>query len=81
MNYHQDDINNVKSMMDKVNITKDNEVLYTGHQKPGIIQLGKDAPNRAVLDSACSSMICGWLVRFYGISTFVGYLMPNPFFM
>ena len=20
-----------------------------------------------------------WLVRFYGISTFVGYLMPNPF--
>ena len=21
----------------------------------------------------------GWLVEFYGISTFVGYLMPNPF--
>ena len=21
----------------------------------------------------------GWLVGFYGISTFVGYLMPNPF--
>ena len=21
----------------------------------------------------------GWSVRFYGISTFVGYLMPNPF--
>ena len=23
--------------------------------------------------------LVGWLVRFYGISTFVGYLMPNPF--
>ena len=23
----------------------------------------------------------GWLVGFYGISTFGGYLMPNPFFM
>ena len=21
----------------------------------------------------------GWLVGFYGISTFVGYFMPNPF--
>ena len=21
----------------------------------------------------------GWLVEFYGMSTFVGYLMPNPF--
>ena len=26
-------------------------------------------------------LICNpdWLVEFYGISTFVGYLMPNPF--
>ena len=23
--------------------------------------------------------IVGWLVGFYGISTFVGYLIPNPF--
>ena len=23
--------------------------------------------------------LVGWLVGFYGISTFVGYLMPNPF--
>ena len=22
----------------------------------------------------------GWLVGFYGISTFLGYLMPNPFY-
>ena len=26
-------------------------------------------------------MVVGWLFGFYGISTFVGYLMPNPFFM
>ena len=23
--------------------------------------------------------LVGWLVGFYGISTFVGYLKPNPF--
>ena len=23
--------------------------------------------------------LIGWLFGFYGISTFVGYLMPNPF--
>ena len=25
------------------------------------------------------SFYVGWLFGFYGISTFVGYLMPNPF--
>ena len=25
------------------------------------------------------SGLVGWLVGFYGISTFVGYLTPNPF--
>ena len=24
-------------------------------------------------------LLVGWLFGFYGISTFVGYLMPNPF--
>ena len=24
-------------------------------------------------------LLNGWLVGFYGISTFVGYLVPNPF--
>ena len=24
--------------------------------------------------------VVGWLVNFYGISTFVGYLIPNPFY-
>ena len=24
-------------------------------------------------------MLVGWFIGFYGISTFVGYLMPNPF--
>ena len=26
-------------------------------------------------------IIVGWLGGFYGISTFVGYLTPNPFFV
>ena len=26
-----------------------------------------------------SKLLVGWFVGFYGISTFVGYLMPNPF--
>ena len=26
-------------------------------------------------------LMVGWLVGFYGISTFAGYLTPNPFFM
>ena len=26
-------------------------------------------------------VMVGWLVESYGISTFVGYLMPNPFFL
>ena len=26
------------------------------------------------------SWLVGWLVEFYGISTFVGYLTPNPFY-
>ena len=25
--------------------------------------------------------LVGWLVGFYGISIFVGYLMPNPFYV
>ena len=25
--------------------------------------------------------LVGWLVGFYGISTFVGYVMPNPFLL
>ena len=27
----------------------------------------------------CVHVCVGWLVGFYGISTFAGYLMPNPF--
>ena len=26
-----------------------------------------------------SNMMVGWFIGFYGISTFVGYLTPNPF--
>ena len=32
-----------------------------------------------VLDKQDLIWLVGWLVSFYGISTFVGYLMPNTF--
>ena len=32
-----------------------------------------------VLTRSADISLVGCLVRFYGISTFVGYLMPNPF--
>lgn len=51
----------------KVNITEDeNVVLFTGYNKGDIVQLGIDAHNCAVLDSACSSTVCGkhWLENY-----------------
>ncbi|CAC5360727.1 unnamed protein product [Mytilus coruscus] len=51
--------------LSKVNITEEEEhaVLFTGYQKQDIKQLGNDARNCAVLDSTCSSTVCGktWL--------------------
>ena len=50
-----------------VNIGEDQQVvLFTGFQNGDITQLGIDARNCAVLDSACSSTICGksWLENF-----------------
>ena len=55
---------NVNERMAKVNITEEeNVVLFTGYNKTDIAQLGFDARNCAVLDSACSSTVCGenWL--------------------
>ena len=54
--------------MTKVNITEENGVLFTGYQKPGITQLGKDASNCAVLNCACSLTVCGknWLRSYSG---------------
>lgn len=46
----------------KINITEEEEehaVLFTGYHKEEIRQLGADARNCAVLDSACSSTVCG----------------------
>ena len=48
----------------KVNITEDEHaVLFTGYNKAEIARLGVDARNCVVLDSACSSTVCGrhWL--------------------
>ena len=48
----------------KVNVTEDEHaVLFTGYNKDEIARLGADARNCAILDSACSSTICGkiWL--------------------
>ena len=41
-------------------------VLFTGYDKREIAQLGIDARNCAVLDSACSSTVCGetWLENY-----------------
>ena len=34
-------------------------ILFTGYQKDNLQQLGIDAQNCVVLDSACSSTVCG----------------------
>ena len=44
----------------KVHLVEDeNVVLFTGYNKEEIYQLGIDARNYAILDSACSSTVCG----------------------
>lgn len=46
--------------MSKVNIVEEeNAILFTGYHKEEISQLGSDARNCAILDSACSSTVCG----------------------
>ena len=57
---------NVIERMAKVNITEDEHVLFTGYHKGDIAELGIDARNCAVLDSACSSTVCGdiWLENY-----------------
>ena len=58
---------NVNERMAKVNITDDKHVLlFTGYHKGDIAQLGIDACSCAVLDSACSSTLCGenWLENY-----------------
>ena len=61
---HNREISNMTEKMAKVNIAEDEHaVLFTGYNKGEISQLGIDARNCAVLDSACSSTVCGemWL--------------------
>ena len=44
----------------KVHLVEDeNVVLFTGYNREEIYQLGVDARNCAILDSACSSTVCG----------------------
>ncbi|KAL5015625.1 hypothetical protein ScPMuIL_007295, partial [Solemya velum] len=53
--------------LSKVNITEDEHVvLFTGDIKEDITRLGADAYNCAVLDSACSSTVCGanWMKNY-----------------
>ena len=46
--------------MAKINIVEDEHaVLFTGYNKEEVRRLGVDACNCAVLDSACSSIVCG----------------------
>ena len=61
---HNRETSNISEKMAKVNIAEDEHaVLFTGYNKGEISQLGTDARNCAVLDSACSSTVCGemWL--------------------
>ncbi|CAC5417516.1 unnamed protein product [Mytilus coruscus] len=49
-------------MQERVNITEEEEVvMFTGNVREDITPLGMDARNCAVLDSACSSTVCGQL--------------------
>ena len=45
----------------------ENVVLFTGYNKEDVTTLGHDARNCAVLDSACSSTVCGkkWFEGYY----------------
>ena len=45
--------------------------------REGWQERSRDLVQLAYLDD--NDIIFGWLFDFYGISTFVGYLMPNPF--
>ena len=46
--------------MAKINIVEDElAVVFTGYNKEEVHRLGVDAHNCAVLDSACSSTVCG----------------------
>ncbi len=49
--------------MAKVNVADEHAVLFTGNKRDAIAELGVEARNCAVLDSACSSTVCGknWL--------------------
>ena len=50
------------------NIDEEEVVLFTGSLTNEIRQLGSEATNCAVLDSACSSTVCGenWLSMYFG---------------
>ena len=38
-----------------------------------------DSSSSIIRDKICIIWLVGWLFGFYDISTFVGYLMANPF--
>ena len=57
--------------MAKINIVEDEHaVLFTGYKKEELRRLGVDACNCAVLDSACSSKVCGdnWINNYINSS-------------
>ena len=50
----------------KVNIVDEHAVLFTGYNSDDVRRLGTDARNCAILDSACSSTVCGdaWMKNY-----------------
>ena len=60
-------------------ISKTQEMLLnTQHYKVHIKDNWRN-PRKGVVPSTTPWSRFSWFVGFYGISTFVGYLMPNPF--
>ncbi len=43
-----------------------------------VVMFGIKVP-KGLINTVMVGWLVGWLVGFYGISTFVGYLTPNPF--
>ena len=45
--------------------------------KPTVISVLETVPKG--LERGLEELVVGWLFGFYGLSTFMGYLKPNPF--
>ena len=56
-------------------------VMKTKHEKKKSLKSSTISPVLVFMTLTLSQTMVGWLVRFYGISTFVGYLIAKSIFM